>query len=256
MNEYYKVKSQTLVDVADKIRNYTGTTELVKPENLDTEVDNVYEAGKKAKYDEQWDKIQQNGNRVNYTYGFGGHTWNDENFKPKYDMRPTDALGMFILCQIKDLRKSAIGVDLDFSSSARLTNLFNYSAIKYVGVIDTRRSSGASSIAAMFASSLIVYVEKLILKNDGSQGSLSGIFQSCPYLEHVIIEGTIGQTGFSVSSCTKLDLESLLSILNALADKSKDTSGTSWVCTLGTTNLAKLSDAEKAIATEKGWSLA
>jgi hypothetical protein len=152
------------------------------------------------------------------------------------------------------LRKSAIGVDLDFSESARLTNLLSYAATKYVGVIDTRKSSGASSIGNMFSSSGIVYVEKLILKNDGSQGGLSSIFQSCPNLEHVIIEGTIGQNGFNVSASTKLDLESLLSILNALANKTGDTSA-SWVCTLGAANLAKLTDAQKAIATDKGWTL-
>ena len=48
--------------------------------------------------------------------------------------------------------------------------------------------------------------------------------------------------------------ESLLSILNALKDYSSSTS--SWVCTLGTTNLEKLTEEQKAIATEKGWTLA
>ena len=46
----------------------------------------------------------------------------------------------------------------------------------------------------------------------------------------------------------------ILSILNCLKDY-KD-SGTTYTVTLGATNLAKLTDAEKAIATQKGWTLA
>ena len=46
-----------------------------------------------------------------------------------------------------------------------------------------------------------------------------------------------------------------MSIINCLKDYSTDTSGTSHTVTLGTTNLAKLTDEQKAIATEKGWSL-
>jgi hypothetical protein len=46
---------------------------------------------------------------------------------------------------------------------------------------------------------------------------------------------------------------SLLNILNALCDL---TGQTSLTCTLGSTNLARLTDTEKAIATGKNWTLA
>lgn len=249
MKEWYKIKGQHLKNIANKMRGYLGTTDAIAPEEMDAKVDEVYN----KRWHEQWDKMQQNGNRVNYTYAFGGHTWDDENFKPKYDMNPTDALGMFIVCQIRDLRKSAIGVDIDFSKSKRLTNIFSYAATKYVGVISTIGST-SSDLSGMFGNSGIVSIDEFILKSDGSQ-SLTNIFQSCPNLEHVIVSGVIGKNGFNVSASPKLDLESLLSILNALADKSGDTSGTSWVCTLGTDNLAKLSDEQKQIATDKGWNL-
>jgi hypothetical protein len=75
-------------------------------------------------------------------------------------------------------------------------------------------------------------------------------FSNCPALTTLIIEGTIGQNGFDVSSCTKLSHDSLMSIINALK------SGVSGLTvTLGSANLAKLTDAEKAIATQKGWTL-
>ena len=37
-------------------------------------------------YDAFWDTFQRNGERKDYRYGFSGIGWNDENFKPKYDI--------------------------------------------------------------------------------------------------------------------------------------------------------------------------
>ena len=55
----------------------------------------------------------------------------------------------------------------------------------------------------------------------------------------------------NVTYCTALSHDSLMSIINNLI-----TVTSSKKLTLGTTNLAKLSDEEKAIATNKGWTLA
>jgi len=57
-----------------------------------------------------------------------------------------------------------------------------------------------------------------------------------------------------LSGCPKLTRESILSVLNALGNKN-GLSGT-WKLTLGATNLAKLTESDKAIATGKGWTLA
>ena len=53
------------------------------------------------------------------------------------------------------------------------------------------------------------------------------------------------------ASGTALTHDSLMSIINNLA-----TVTTTQTLTLGSTNLAKLTDTEKAIATNKGWTLA
>ena len=55
---------------------------------------------------------------------------------------------------------------------------------------------------------------------------------------------------FDVSQCPNLTHDSLMSIINNLVQVSS-----SKTLTLGATNLAKLSDEEKAIATNKGWTL-
>lgn len=58
-------------------------------------------------------------------------------------------------------------------------------------------------------------------------------------------------TNIDISSCTKMTADSLLEVLNNLA-----TVTSTMTCTLGSTNLAKLTDEDKAIATNKGWTLA
>lgn len=53
-------------------------------EKFEVIADAVYDKGKQAEYDKFWDEFQQNGNRDFYSYGFSGHGWTNENFKPKY----------------------------------------------------------------------------------------------------------------------------------------------------------------------------
>ena len=67
------------------------------------------------------------------------------------------------------------------------------------------------------------------------------------------VVGTIN-VALSFSSCEQLTYDSLISILNGLKDRSSEI--TPLTLSLGTTNLGKLSDTDKAIATGKGWTLA
>lgn len=78
----------------------------------------------------------------------------------------------------------------------------------------------------------------------------AGCFYGCTNLE--TITGAIGLTvSFDLSSCTKLTHDSLMNVLNGL----RTVTGKKTL-TLGSTNLAKLTDEEKAVATAKGWTLA
>lgn len=98
------------------------------------------------------------------------------------------------------------------------------------------------------------YLKKIDILRVEPRTSFNGTFGACYALESLTIEGVIGKNGFSVKDCP-LNHDSLMSIISALEDKTGDESGTSWVITLGATNLEKLTDAQKAIATERGWSL-
>lgn len=97
---------------------------------------------------------------------------------------------------------------------------------------------------------------------DMSGWDLSGIsntimaatFNGCSSLTDLNFDGaTLPAEAISIGldSCTALTVESLVSILNALPEI---TTIPNYV-TIGSTNLAKLSDDQKAIATNKGWTL-
>lgn len=90
---------------------------------------------------------------------------------------------------------------------------------------------------------------------DLSSASASNIFSGVPNVEKISFAKETIKINLSVSGLSKLSVESLLSILYGLYNYGEDTSGTTHTLTLGATNLAKLTDEQKAIATEKGWSL-
>ena len=212
----------------------------------------VYDAGKQAEYDAFWDDFQQNGKKTDYRNSFGNRGWTQAIFKPKYDIRPANASNCFNLALgLIDIRKETIGVDIDTSNCTNLDNFLNAAqSMKYVGVIDTTNCKNLNNI--LYNMPELVSVEKLILKNDGSQG-ITNLITYDYELVDITIEGAIG-VSIPINSCTKLSHDSLMSFINALYDYKG--SGKTYTLTLGSTNLAKLTDAEKAVATEKGWTLA
>lgn len=74
-------------------------------------------------------------------------------------------------------------------------------------------------------------------------------FSGCSHLKSILMTGM--KVKFDISASTKFEESDLVTILNNLA-----TVTTTQTLTMGATNLAKLTDEDKAIATNKGWTLA
>ena len=72
------------------------------------------------------------------------------------------------------------------------------------------------------------------------------------WCNHLTTLGGFGaiKENFDLSSCPKLTVESLMNVINQAATVTGKT------MTLGSTNLAKLTDEQKSVATSKGWTLA
>lgn len=225
-----------------------------------TDIDEVYEAGKvqgaKAEYDKLWDGVQNYGNRTNYEYAFFGETWNENTFYPKYDMilgEGWSATSMFRTSPIANLKQrlEECGVRLDTSRCQAFNTVFYSSQILVIPTIDMSNAEYGTDGCFVNCWSLTT-IEKIIFSE---KTLIEKMFTNCTELQEVIFEGVIAQNGLNLQWSTKLTHDSLMSVINCLADKSADTSGTEWVITIGSTNLAKLTAEERFIAEQKGWQI-
>lgn len=206
----------------------------------------------KTAHDTFWDVYQDNGNRVNYSYAFAGLGWNDETFKPKYDIKPTSIETTFSGCAITDMVKALkdCGVALDISK-ANIVNYFMHGN-NYTTTLPTLDCRGSTDINYFLAfNGALRVVEKVILKDDGSQTFNNYSFGWLYNLEEIRFEGCIGKS-FSIKDSSKLSIASVQSIIDALKDLTGQTQQTlTFHATVG----ANMTDAQKAAITAKNWQL-
>jgi hypothetical protein len=179
----------------------------------------VYEAGQKAEYDRFWDNFLDYGNRTDYQHAFAGAGWNNETFKPKYDLIDSAYTNrMFFNTGEIDVcaRLKECGVTIDISQSTGITYIAYGGDILTLPVLDCRKKPNLTYFLCQTRK--LKSVEKVILKNDGSQAfGVNTSFGDLYALEEIRFEGVIGQD-ISFKNCTLLTHESLMSIINALKD--------------------------------------
>ena len=78
-------------------------------------------------------------------------------------------------------------------------------------------------------------------------------FGSCPNLTNVTLGDGFNANNLNLSASTKYTADTIVSWLNALADR---TGQEQYTLTIGATNKAKLTDEQLAIATNKNWNIA
>lgn len=254
--------NEKMTAIADAIRDKTGETDALSLDDMATDIPKVYEAGKKSQYDEFWDAIQygdgEKSNRESYLGVFSGRGWNDDVFKPKYNIVPISAYCMFAsdktysytggIQNLVGCLENA-GIQLDFSKCTNFQMTWFHSIVTHIGVVDTTSASNISQ--TFYFAKFLHTIDKLILKDDGSQGFPYAPFSNCLALENITIAGKIGvSVGFDQSS--KLTYESLTSIINAL----KILDSTTATLTLHEDAKARLSESDIATITQKGWTLA
>ena len=137
---------------------------------------------------------------------------------------------------------------LNTSNGTSFYNMFKYcSKLTTIPPLDT---SKGTSLSSMFSG-----CSKLKTLELTSFISSSNMFSSCTALENLTVTGTItvNNNYLNLSYSPKLTVDSLMSVINALSD---NTGGTTYTVTLGSTNLAKLTDEQKQIAIDKNYTLA
>lgn len=187
---------------------------------LNTEkIPQVYEAGKHDEYIDFWNEVSNGGTRTAWRYAFAGYGWTGKNFNPPETICPLDARYMFQNSAVTSIDETQV----DFTNTTEMRDAFN----------------SCESLVS------------LRLKISGNKTFNANTFTGCEALTNLTIIGTIESNNFNVQWSENLTHDSLLSILNALVDKT-GVSGT-WTVTLGATNIAKLTADEQKIAENKGW---
>lgn len=160
-------------------------------------------------YDTFWDAYQENGTRTDFRDAFGGVGWTDVTYNPKYPLHPTNAIRMYANTKI------AKHIDVDTSACTNLQEMFSGAkSLTSIGTVDTRSATTFNNTFAYMDN--IQTIEKLILKNDGSQTFSEQCFAWDGKLTNIVIEGTIGNT-VSFIGCYSLSKASATSIVNALS---------------------------------------
>ena len=137
---------------------------------------------------------------------------------------------------------------LDTSNGKNFGAMFNgCSALTSILQLST---SNGTNFNGMFSACTALTTISLLNMSSMSGTSCINMFYNCTALENVTFEGTIPVRGnMSVfSSCPNLTVESLMSFINALTNMS-DTA--TYTITIGSTNLAKLTEEQIQIATDK-----
>lgn len=211
-------------NIANKIREKAQNNVAYLPSEMPSGIEAVYaagaEAGKKAEHDAFWDLYQDYGNKTNYDNAFGGQGWRPDNFKPKYNIRPTKGYMMFRAFgfadgyEYKDMAQHLenLGIVLDFSNCTNLQYAFQLASARRIGKINLSKCTSTNSL---FAYSTIYEIDEIVFSEITHIDD--GMFADCGSLEKVKFSGVITKSGLDMGDCKSLDKASLQSIVNVFS---------------------------------------
>ena len=222
-------------DIANAIRGKKGTTDQIKPINMADEIVNLPSGGG-GSLKTLLDETKKS------SFLFGDYSGNSIDGLISYSdtSSVTNMEGMFRGCS----RITTIP-QLDTSSVTNMNRMFqSCSSLTTIPQLDT--SKVTNMYRTFYRCVMLTTIPNLDVS---SVTNMSGTFTDCVRLKTFLMYGM--KVSFNISSSTQFEESDLVTILNNLA-----TVTSTETLTMGSTNLAKLTDEEKAIATNKGWTLA
>ena len=142
--------------------------------------------------------------------------------------------------------------DIDTTSAIDMEEMFYYCpSLKYAPSLNT---SNVTTISRMFTScSSLMSVPLLDCSN------VTSIYNVFGYSDIKTLTDLGGfknlKVNLDIQRAPNLTVQSLMNVINNLYDFRANGETTTKTLTLGTTNLNKLTDEQKAVATNKGWNL-
>lgn len=241
--------NEKMTAIADNIREKTGGAEALTLDDMASGVNEVYEAGKKAEYDEFWDNFNYFGV---WDYHYAGTGWNKANFRPTKD----------IVCSIRTFARHG----WNRGDIYDLTEHLNSLGVKITKMISGRESfiycttftrlpkidaSEATYFLDTFYGMLrLVTIDRFIINTDIVKNWSANIFGDCTRLVNINMQGSVLGKSINFSWCP-LSVESIKSIISCLKDFSGTTSEYTTTITFKTSAFEAL-EAEGATAEYNG----
>lgn len=196
-------------------------------------------------YDTFWDSYQQNGNRTDYRYAFGGTGWDDETFVPKYTIivNGSNAEAMFSYSSITQIPEGK----LDFAKVNQCYMTFSGSKLMVAPTLDL--SNCIYGVPRMFSQCSNLKEIKTLTVSESV--AFDNFVQNCTALEKITFAGTIGKS-ISFQWSNSLTAESVQSIIDHLKDL---TGATAQTLTFHATVGGNMTKAQKDAISAKNWTL-
>ena len=210
------------MNIAEKLTTIAENEQRVAIANAELE-EALYSKseGGKTYYDEFWDALQQNGNRINYTYGFMGQSWTDTTFNPKYNIITNWAtVSLFQNCLITDLEAilKRNGVVLDISNNANYGTVFAYSTITVLPEIVFSRNYTNSYNFCSGCTNLHTIRKITFTEGISNTAHFNDTFPNCTALANIEFDGILANSiSLKDSPLTKASIESLINVLSDTA---------------------------------------
>lgn len=154
---------------------------------------------------------------------------------------------------MKNIRK-IVGLDISKVTSIdsfSASSFYAYDFFKDYG--EQWNTTPITNFNNSFNDTGLVYIPSLDFANVTAIGNM---FNSTSRLMNIGEISNIKISGININQAVNLNHDTLLRFLNALHDYASEGDTGTYTITFGNINLSKLTDEEKAIATNKGWTLA
>lgn len=253
-----------LTNIADKLRDKLGTTNKIRAQDYVNKIDEVYEKGYS-------DNSGINPDWTNFRYFCYNNNRLDKVVRLKYNdtSKCTDfgymyfgsgamtkapdidtSKGTIFDYMYKDCGSIVTIPAHDFSKATRLYCTFE--GCKFLTTVPEINSINCTNFGYMFSG--CTKLQKISKINMSKAVTVGSMFSNTTSLTEIYFDGTINCNYINITSASSgLTHDSLMSLLNALADRSNES--TQYTITIASKNINKLTEEEKSIATDKGWIL-
>ena len=162
-------------------------------------------------YDRYWDSFQEYGEKTDYSMAFANKSWNDDIFKPKYQIKPTILGQAFSYSSISEVTEEQLNTD----NTTNIANAFRYSKIKKVCTLNLQKTTNIQEIC-----SNCNMLEEISFKNYKKETTSNSSFNNCKNLKRMYFYDSVIGKSLNLQWSSLLEVESAKNIIQRLANYS------------------------------------